>query len=174
MWTEVDFLCLPSRALNRRIPPVDRRLVPEGLFITSPNIDYIPDFSCDFHDVWICQDGQYYVHDFTFYSQWYFEGTYYMPFVSRKPSAEELEGHKYALAWYNIKPQDFCKEQGAAVEVGVLRSDLVADFIAMRKALSQKVDDLAAVGSWDKTQQREMRHSQCGMQFASIALECAP
>ena len=173
-WMEVDILCFPSGVLNRRIPPVDRRLVPDGLFITSLNMDYILDFSRDFCDVWICQDGRYYVHDFTLYPQWYFEGMYYMPFMSRKPSAEELEGHKYALAWYNIKPQDFCKEQGAAVEVGVLRSDLVVDFIAMRKALSQKVDELAAVGGWDETQLREMRHSQRGMQFASIALECTP
>jgi hypothetical protein len=137
-------------------------------------MDYIPDFTCDHRDVWIREDGRYYVHDFTLHPQWYFEGTYYMPFVPRKPSAEELEGHEYALAWYDIKPGDFHKEEGVAVQVGMLRKDLVADFIAMRKALSGKVDELVAMGGWEEIQLREMRHSQRGMQFASIALECAP
>jgi hypothetical protein len=160
--------------MNRRIPPLDRKLVPLGLFITTPNMDYIPDFTRDYRDVWIRQDGRYFVHDFTLYPQWYFEGTYYMPFVLRKPSAEDLEGHEYALAWYDIRPKDFCKEEGPAVEVGVLRRDLVASFRAMRMALAQKVDELLAVGGLEEIQVREMRHSRRGMLFASVALECAP
>ena len=60
---------------------------------------------------------------------------------------EELEGHEYALAWYDIKPKDFCKEEGSTVEVGQLRPDLVAAFIAMRKALSHKVDELVGGNS---------------------------
>jgi len=173
-WVEVGVLCTPNGALHRNIPQIDQRLVPLGVIITSPNMDYIPDFSRDYRDVWIREDGRYYMHDFTLYPQWYFEGTYYMPFVTRKPSAEDLEGHEYALAWYDIKPQDFCKEEEAGANVGWLRKDLVASFTAMRKALSVKVDELVGRGGLQEIQLREMLHSQRSMHFAQVALDCAP
>jgi len=66
-------------------------------------MDYVPDFTHDRRDVWIAENGRYFVHDFTLYPQWYFEGTYYMPFVTRRPNDEDLEGHEYALAWYDIR-----------------------------------------------------------------------
>ena len=173
-WVEVEALCTPSAGVHRSIPPIDPSLVPLGLIITSPNMDYVPDFTRDHREVWIREDGRYFVHDFTLYPQWYFEGTYYMPFVTRKPSDEDLEGHEYALVWYDIRDQDFCKEGGAGVQVGRLRKDLVAGFTAMRKALSVKVDELVGRGGLQEIQLREMLHSQRGMHFAQVALDCAP
>src|SRR6267143_636214 len=83
---------------------------PTGLFMTSPNMDFIPSISHDNNQVWIRQNGRYIVHDFTLYPQWYFEGTYYMPFVFRRPSVDALDAHEYALAWYDLKQQDFQRE----------------------------------------------------------------
>jgi hypothetical protein len=137
-------------------------------------MDYIPDFTRDYLDVWIREDGRYFVHDFTLYPQWYFEGTYYMPFVTRRPSDEDLEGHEYALAWYDIRDRDFCREGEAGAQVGRLRKDLVAGFTAMRKALSVKVDELVGRGDLQEFQLREMLHSKRGMHFAQVALDCAP
>ena len=165
---------IPPGALNQIPPPVDPKLVPFGVFITSPNMDYVPDFTCKPREVWICRDGRYFVHDFTLYPQWYFQGTYYLPFILRKPCAEILKDHEYAAAWYNIQPQDFCKEGAGGVEVGRLRKDLVACFLSMWKALSKKVDEFVGQASCEEILLREIRHSQQGMQFASIALDCAP
>jgi len=174
-WVEVQGLCTPSGGVHRSIPPIDPRLVPLGLIITTPNMDYVPDFTHDRRDVWIAENGRYFVHDFTLYPQWYFEGTYYMPFVTRRPNDEDLKGHEYALAWYDIRERDFCKEGGAGgVEVGRLRKDLVAGFTAMRKALTAQVDELVGRGDLQEIQIREMLHSRRGMHFAQVALDCAP
>jgi hypothetical protein len=63
-------------------------------FITSPNIDFIPSNRYDNNNVWIRHNERYYIHDFTLYSQWYFEGTYYLPFVLRRPLAHTLDIHE--------------------------------------------------------------------------------
>ena len=85
-WVKVHALCMPSVVLHQNIPPINPRHIPLGVIITSPNMDYILDFSHDYHDIWIQEDGCYYVHDFTLYPQWYFKGTYYMSLHSMTSS----------------------------------------------------------------------------------------
>ena len=98
-----------------------------------------------------------------------------MPFMMRRPNDEDLEGHEYVLAWYDIRERDFCKEGGAGgIEVGQLRKDLVAGFTAMRKALIVQVDELVGQGDLQEIQICEMLHSQRGMHFTQVALDCAP
>ena len=145
---------------------------PLNLFVTTPNMHFIPSILHDNNQVWIRNNGRYYVHDFTLYPQWYFEGTYYIPFVFRRPAPEDLATHEFALAWYDLKPRDFQLEGGGRVEVGKLRQDLIDGFMAIRLKLSKMVDFL--VNELDPSQVNEMRHSQRGMQFASIALNVAP
>jgi len=174
VWTELDgYPCMPFRALegpafglfNPNNPQ------PTGLFMTSPNMDFIPSIIHNTNQVWIRQNGRYFVHDFTLYPQWYFEGTYYMPFVFRRPSVDALDAHEYALAWYDLKQQDFQREGRGDVQVGKLRQDLIDGLKAMRLKLSDLVNLL--VKELDPSQVNEMRHSQRGMWFASIALDIA-
>jgi hypothetical protein len=178
VWAEIDAgfpTCVPFRTLEGsgyyELNTVENPR-PTDLFITSPNMDFIPSIYHDRNQVWIRKNGRYYVHDFTLYPQWYFEGTYYMPFVFRRPPTEDLGAHEYALAWYDLKSEDFQREGRGDVEVGRLRQDLIDGFIAMRRKLSEKVDSL--VKELDPSQVNEIRHSQRGMQFASICLNVAP
>ena len=60
------------------------------------------------------------------------------------------------------------------MQVGMLRKDLVAAFSDIRKRLASKLDEVIAQGGWGEIQLREMRHSQRGMHFALVALQCAP
>jgi hypothetical protein len=183
VWAELYHhpIRVPFRALNDPIVHLPNRTItedlPSDLIVTSPNMDFIPALRYDLSDVWIRADGRYGVHDFTLYPQWYFEGTYYLPFIPRKPPADVLKDHEYALAWYDPRPEDFRLEgrgEGGEVEVGRFRQDLVDAFLVMRKKLSEKVDDLAHELKPQPGELNEMRHSQRGMIFASVILDCAP
>ena len=174
-WYEAGRVRVPPRSLEHTAlesTPDDPR--PCNLFVTSPNVDFIPVLNFDDNNVWIRHNGRYYVHDFTLYPQWYFEGTYYLPFVLRRPPANTLDAHEYALAWYDFCPQDFVREGRGDVEIGKLRQDKVDAIIAMRKKLSNMVDSFVLDQNFDPNQLNEIRHSQRGMQFASLALFCAP
>ena len=40
--------------------------------------------------------------------------------VLRRPPAHTLDAHEYALAWYDLHPQDFVHEGRGDVEIGKL------------------------------------------------------
>ena len=135
-------------------------------------MESIPEIRLDYGVVRVRKDGRYYVHDFTVFPQWYFEGTYYLPFVRRRPNAEDLPNHEYALAWYNIQEHDFEREQ-ENLDRGFLKDELIEGFIAMRKVLVAKVTEFMAQATVDSVRFNEMEHSMRGMHFASIALRHA-
>ncbi len=133
VWTELyRYPSMPFRALEGPAFLLDPDIPqPTNLFVTSPNMDFIPSIIHDTNQVWIRQNGRYFVHDFTLYPQWYFEATYYMPFVFRRPPHDVLDAHEYALAWYDLKPTDFQREGRGDVQIGVIRQDLADGFKAM-------------------------------------------
>ena len=108
------------------------------------------------------------------YPQWYFEGRYYLPFVLRRPPAHTLDIHEWALAWYDFSPKDFVREGIGDVELGKLRQDIVEAMITMRKKLADMVDSLITDQNIDPNWLNEIKHTQQGMHFASLALSIAP
>ena len=64
-------------------PPLDFSKTPLEAFVSSPNMDYIPDFSLDEQYVYVCKNGWFYTHDYTLWPQWYFKATKHLPFVLR-------------------------------------------------------------------------------------------
>jgi len=136
-------------------------------------MESIPDITLDKGLVRVGIDGRYYMHDFTGFPQWYFKGTYYMPFTQRRPSPENLPTHEYHLAWYNIQPRDF-KTESKGVEIGLLGDELIEGFMAMRMSLAAKVTQFIAQETLEEIRYNEMKHSMRGMQFASLALKHAP
>ena len=175
-WSEIKRgLYLPLNTLVRLSQDrPDEFPKPQGYFITSPNMESIPEICLDHRGVVrVRTDGRYYVHDFTVFPQWYFEGTYYLPFVWRRPNAEDLPSHEYALAWYNIQPRDF-KRELENVDRGFLKDELIEGFIAMRKVLHAKVMEFMDQATVEKVRYNEMKHSMRGMHFASLALKHAP
>jgi len=122
VWSEISWSTrVPPRSLEHAaLENMLENPRPTGLFITLPNVDFIPSNRYDDNTVWIRCNGRYYVHDFMLYPQWYFEGTYYLPFVLRRPPAHALEIHEWALAWYDFSPKDFVREGTGDIELGKL------------------------------------------------------
>ena len=97
-----------------------------------------------------------------------------MPFVLRRPSADTLNIHEWALVWYDFSPKDFVREGTGDVELGKLRQDIAKAMVVMRKKLTEMVDSLIQDLTVDPNQLNEMKHSWQGMHFASLALLIAP
>lgn len=171
---------------NYRIPGlVDAAVeVPPGLkapeetyFVTSPNAaNVIPDLITeDEQAVTTRMDGRFHAADPTLFPQWYFTETYHLPFVRSKPKSADLIAHPLRLLWYNMNESDFIPEPGTLIGgYGRLNPQTSAQFTALRKELSTKIDDLVATTELRRNEYQEMVHCQRAMQFASIALEIAP
>lgn len=133
-------------------------------------MESLPNLTLDHSVVQVHTNGHYYMDDFMVFPQWYFKGTYYLPFIQRRPSAEGLPNHEYALAWYNIQLHDFKKQQDN-IDMGFLRDDLIEGFIAMRKVLHAKMTEFIAQATVEEIQYNEMNHSMRGMHFTSLILK---
>ncbi|KAH9485337.1 hypothetical protein JR316_0002245 [Psilocybe cubensis] len=146
---------------------------PSSFFVTSPNMYKIPDITEDSEDVTIRTDGRYGYGDFTLCPQWYFQGTYYLPYVSRKPSL--LSDCPYAVMWYNLKETDFIHNQTSIVSgIGRIRSDLLEKLISARKQLTAKARELDSDPRFTYVQLSELRYSLQLLLFSTVALQCAP
>ncbi|KDR80499.1 hypothetical protein GALMADRAFT_62021, partial [Galerina marginata CBS 339.88] len=157
-------------------PDVNGRPVPTRFIVTTPNMTYIPDFSLDSRVVQLRQDGRYYTGDFTQWPQWYHPSTAYLPFVRARPSREELRTHEFALAWYNLRREDFEYEEGSAFrDFGRIKQELGERVLTMRRDLGVKVEDYAERNPDNCTmlEIRDLRHCARGMKFASLALTVA-
>lgn len=139
-------------------------------------MEYIPWFSKDSTQVFVRKDGRYGTHDFMQWPQFYFDGTWYLPYILRKPSPLELPNHKYRLIWYDLHPRDFIKEPGSISDVGMIREDLREEFVRLKWSLHNEILEFMAENSFTERSPecREMLHSDTGQRFACIALEWAP
>ncbi|KIM39166.1 hypothetical protein M413DRAFT_75409, partial [Hebeloma cylindrosporum] len=149
--------------------------LPTHYFITSPNMTTIPDISQDSSEIQVRRDGRFGPADFTLFPQWYAEGTRYLPFVLRKPAAEDMEYHQYALIWYSMSRPDFVLESGSVVGgLGRLSPALANAFATMRKDLMAQIQEAVLTGEHTPADLRDLKFCERGMQFASISLLCAP
>ena len=149
--------------------------IPTDLFITSPNMTTIPDIGQDPFVVRVRRDGRFATADFTLFPQWYATGTYYLPFVRRKPAPEKLATDPYAAIWYKMTEKDFVREEGSVVgSMGRLTPSLAWAWAEMRADMMAKVKIVAESGGHKPEEVRDLRFCEHGMQFASVCLICAP
>ncbi|KAJ3489909.1 hypothetical protein NLJ89_g11483 [Agrocybe chaxingu] len=116
----------------------DPSLRAQDTFVSSPNMDFVPDFGKDGDTVYMRQNGCFYTHDFSLFPQWQYDSTFYLPFVCKRPSPEDLPNHPLHVIWHDLQESDFELEQGSITKVGHARADLVAEFMRLRKELYDK------------------------------------
>ena len=121
------------------------------------------------------QDGRFDTSDFTIFPQWFAEGTYYLPYVRKEPTPENLANDPYALVWYSMQRTDFVREPGSVLGgMGRLSSSLADSFATLRKDFMAKIKEEVLSGKHTAQELKELKFCECGMHFASIALICAP
>lgn len=164
---------LPPLGVSQKTQMLEGIVEPPGIFVTTPNMDYVPDISIDSQEVFIRADGRFYTHDFTLWPQWYFTRTSHLPFVLRRPDPELLSTHEHHLAWYDMVDADFVRESGSIADVGRIRPDLVEQLIESRRQLSLNVDALVHRLGSDPIRFRDLRYAQRGMVLTSACLKVA-
>ncbi len=152
----------------------DSREFPLQYIVTTPNMDWIPDLTLEPLFVHLHRDVHFYLHDYTLWPQWFFPGTYYMPYVRRRPDNNDLATHPYRLAWYDLTPDDFVNEAGCLTEVGTLRETLAQEFGKMERDLSVKIVELVALSHYERKEYRELQYARRGMHTAAVILSFAP
>lgn len=151
----------------------DNHPYPQHFIVTSPNMDTIPDISKGRISVQVHADGRFGLDDFMLCPQWYFEETYYLPYIRRRP--ENLLHHDLAMIWYDLKKSDFVWERGGIIsDLGRIRPDLANEFISLRKSLATKIKVLETDPRFSAIERRELMYAKQAMTFASIILQCAP
>ena len=170
----MDYMLLPLGLPGYDGPTLEFRKLPVLYFVSSPNMDYVPNFSQVGQNVYLRKDGRFYTHDFTLWPQWYFEATSHFPFVRRRPCEDELDTHDLRMIWYDMTDADFVREPGSVANVGRLQPDLVKVFLDMRIALSKKIDDLIPRLGGHPDDFRNFHYAQQGMLITSIVLEVGP
>lgn len=149
--------------------------VPNHYFISSPNMETVPDIFRDPYAIQVRYDGRFGTSDFTIFPQWFAEGTYYLPYVRKKPTSENLANDPYALIWYSMSRRDFVPEQGSILGgMGRLSTLLADSFATLRKEFMAKIQVEAISGKHTAEELKELKFCERGMHFASIALMCAP
>jgi len=146
--------------------------IPGHFFITSPNMTTIPDITQDPHVVRVRRDGRFATADFTLFPQWYASGTYYLPYVRKKP---EDVNDPYTTIWHKVRREDFVREEGSNIGgMGRLSESLALLWARLRRELMAKIKIEVSSGRHSKLELKELLFCECGMHFASIALLCAP
>ena len=149
--------------------------LPRHYFISSPNMETVPDIFRDPFAIQVRYDGRFGTSDFTIFPQWFAEGTYYLPYVRKKPTSENLANDPYALIWYSMSRRDFVPEQGSIRGgMGRLSSSLADSFATLRKEFMAKIKVEVISGKHTAEELKELKFCERGMHFASIALMCAP
>ncbi len=149
---------------------------PISYFVTTPNATWIPDVvGEDRAVVFLRTDGRFYTHDFMYWPQWYFPGTYYMPYIRKKPGPKELATHPYRIMWYDMRDSDFIQEPGSMIMgYGRLKESIAKELDAVRKALHVKLKAFYEERKFEEKDYREMLHCKDGMHYASVCLLVAP
>ena len=146
--------------------------IPQHYFITSPNMTTIPDITKDTSVVRVRKDGRFATADFTLFPQWFAIGTYYLPYVRKKPQEAD---NPYASIWYNVTHHDFVRETGSSIGgMGRLSESLASLWTKLRRDLMAKIKTEAASGKHSTQELKELRFCERGMQFASVTLVCTP
>jgi len=97
---------------NLRTEQPDGRPMPDGLVVTSPNMDWIPDFKLYGQDLRARKDGRFGMLDFTVWPQMFSPELPHLPFVLRRPDESELQEHPLSFLWWNIQLRHFELEPG--------------------------------------------------------------
>lgn len=164
---------VPSLPIPESGTDPNGRPIPTHYIVTSPNMGFIPDITKGRFNVQVYEDGRYGLADFTICPQWYFQGTYYLPYVRRRP--ENLQDHELALIWYDLKTSDFVVEKGGLfANLGRVKPELVDKLIVLRRSLAAKIKLLESDTRFSGVERAELLYSKQAMQFASIILQCAP
>ena len=147
--------------------------LPDHYFISSPNMETVPNIFRDPFVTQVHQDGRFGTSDFTIFPQWFAEGTYYLPYMCKKPTPENLANDPYTLIQYDMSRRDWVPEQGSVIGgMGWLASHLVDSFTRLRKEFMAKIKvDLM---QYTPEELKELKFCKHGMWFASIALMCTP
>ncbi|KAF8869601.1 hypothetical protein CPB84DRAFT_1856155 [Gymnopilus junonius] len=133
---------------------------PHRFFITSANMNWIPDLSQDSTSVYVQQD--------------FFKGTYYMPFIMKKPLPEDMAYHEYWLLWYNLQDDEFVLEPGAMLKIGMIQEDLHQELVTLRWKIHHCILNFLKKHGFTQNckEVHELMHSNRGQHFTNIALEC--
>ena len=164
------------RAFGPRETDVDdnNHRLPDHYFISSPNMETVPNIFRDPFVIQVRQDGRFGTSDFTIFPQWFAEGTYYLPYIRKKPTPENLANDPYALIWYDMSRRDWVPELGSVIGgMGRLASNLEVSFTKLRKELMAKIKVDVISGQYTPEELKELKFCERGMWFASIALNCA-
>lgn len=160
----------------------DREIVnPQGVvdpispFLSTPNMDYIPDISKMSPTIIARKDSRFFTGDFSLMPQFYFEQTAYLPFVLRKPPPDELPSHKYSLVWHDLTQDEFLLEEGSVLrDVGRIDPFLVERFMSLRRDMQKKYKDLEDSNTIPPKDLQDFEIAVRGLLFTSVALCCAP
>ncbi|KDR79081.1 hypothetical protein GALMADRAFT_63130, partial [Galerina marginata CBS 339.88] len=148
---------------------------PNGIVVTSPNMDWIPDIMKDSEQVLVRMDGHFFLADTGSAPQLFYYGTYFLPFTPVRPPASEISQHEFGLAWRELQRSDFVLEIGAESSgLGRIVPALADEFIALRKTLSSRIQALIDVGRWAENQYDEIKFNKTGMHYLSLTLTFAP
>lgn len=149
--------------------------IPKTYFLSSPNMDFLPDIRKDPQETYIRKNGRFATHDFTIWPQWYFPSTKNLCFVRRKPSAADLPQHPLRLIWYDLKDTDYVPEPGAITDLVRIPITLAEDFVALHKDLLSKIKVMiASRQTMDPLEFRDLRFAEHGARMTSILLTCGP
>jgi len=152
----------------------DGRVLPQHPIATSPNMPIIPDFTLDELRVVARIDGRFYTHDPTLWPQYFFEGTWYYPYMRRRPDDCDIMGHPHRLAWHNLSDEDLVIEEGPLGSMFLLKSTLVEEFRQLSYSLSESVRKAKTLAADYPAKYRDMEHCRRGMMNGVAILDCAP
>ena len=153
-------------------PPLNLTKAPYQVFMSSPNMDYIPDFSLNVQYVFIPKNSWFYTHDYTIWPQWYFKATKHLPFILHPPPAESLAMHKLRLILYDITDTNFLWEVRTIADVGWIRPEMVKQLKQLWFELLDKIEALILHLGNHPDKYHDMCYAQHGMMITSITLNC--
>ena len=149
--------------------------LPDHYFISSPNMITIPDIFWDPFVIQVHDDGHFRTSNFSIFPQWFAEGTYYLLYMHKKPTPENLANDPYALIWHEMLKRDFILEQGSILGgMGQLSTLLADSFVMFRKEFMVKIKVEVISGKYTEEELKELKFCECGMHFLLIALMCVP
>jgi len=152
----------------------DGRTIPQDPIATSPNMSIILDFTLDELEVVARIDGRFYTHDPSLWTQYFFDGTWYYPYMRRRPDEFDIIGHAHRLAWHNLSDEDLVIEEGPLGAMFLIKSMLVEEFRQLSYSLSKRVRKAKTLAVEYPAKYRDMEHCRRGMMNGVAILDCAP
>jgi len=152
----------------------DGRVVPQDPIATSPNMSIILNFTLDELQVIARIDGCFYTNDPSLWPQYFFNGTWYYPYMRRRPDDFDIVGHPHRLAWHNLSDKDLVIEEGLLGSMFLIKSTLVEECRQISYALSESVRKAKTIAADYPAKYRDMEHCRRGMMNGVAILDCAP